>query len=427
MTAVDTAAAQPSEAWNKIRKEATALAPGQNLGDLFAAILEYTEAVLSVAPFPKQAAAAPVAQPSADGQSPRELNRYALWSKINDFACVWLHPESDQFKVARNDLIALIDELYPATAPVVQPADWREVPAVEAAHDLFHRMLEAPTTHIRASWKDAIRPVLLALISPARAAAPVAQPSAEPVRVCIHGELLTQRCDTCADPVWQAVLDDCRALGDAGRAKLAGAGEPIEPSAWRPEVVAFANAMERKLRANDWKGGWKEDHPDALMERVGDELREFRDQYGWCRGDTLTLSHIARPSQQYNETHAKLEVSRLMLLNEAADVANMMMMVCDVCDALRAGAGEQPSEAPASPLVYLPHHKVTIDLREVQLIEARGEYPDECTIQMRSGDRYSVGSGYQKTAKMSADHWAWRVAAAKAPPIPAPEAPGWVR
>jgi hypothetical protein len=70
----------------------------------------------------------------------------------------------------------------------------------------------------------------------------------------------------------------------------------------------------------------------------------------------------------------------------------------------------------ADPLVYLPHHKVTINLREVQSIEAQGEYPDECTIQMCAGQRYSVGSGYQKTAKQSADHWLARVAAAKAPP-----------
>lgn len=85
--------------------------------------------------------------------------------------------------------------------------------------------------------------------------------------------------------------------------------------AWRPEVVAFADAMERKLRANDWKGTWKHDAPGALMDRVHEELTEFRDEL-FTRGPRDTDAH------------------KVALLNEAADVANMLMMVVDTSGAL---------------------------------------------------------------------------------------------
>lgn len=110
---------------------------------------------------------------------------------------------------------------------------------------------------------------------------------------------------------------------------------------WRPEVVAFANAMERKLQANDWKGGWKNDQPYDLMARVHEELTEFKDEFGWYMGNRRELTFTARPTPQYDQTLAKLEENRLQLLGEAADVANMLMMVVDVCGALKAGAGAQ--------------------------------------------------------------------------------------
>lgn len=96
------------------------------------------------------------------------------------------------------------------------------------------------------------------------------------------------------------------------------------PVAWRPEVVAFADAMERKLRANDWKGTWKHDAPGALMDRVHEELTEFRDEL-FTRGPRDTDAHKAA------------------LLNEAADVANMLMMVVDT-----SGALPVPSPAPVA-------------------------------------------------------------------------------
>lgn len=101
--------------------------------------------------------------------------------------------------------------------------------------------------------------------------------------------------------------------------------------AWRPEVVAFANAMERKLRDNDWKGGWKEDASGALMVRVHEEFREF------------TTAHLQYPRDT--------ERYRADLLNEGADVANMIMMVVDVCGAL-APSGASPAPAPTDEALH---------------------------------------------------------------------------
>lgn len=45
--------------------------------------------------------------------------------------------------------------------------------------------------------------------------------------------------------------------------------DEIKLSDVRPEVAAFAIAMERKLRKNDHKGGWQDDAPEALLARLG--------------------------------------------------------------------------------------------------------------------------------------------------------------
>lgn len=43
----------------------------------------------------------------------------------------------------------------------------------------------------------------------------------------------------------------------------------------RKEVLAFAIAMEKVLRQNDWKHGWEADSPHALIDRIWDEIREL--------------------------------------------------------------------------------------------------------------------------------------------------------
>lgn len=84
----------------------------------------------------------------------------------------------------------------------------------------------------------------------------------------------------------------------------------------RPEVAAFAQLMERELRANDHKGGWAREHPGPLMDRLWEEARELSFYFGpGSRGDYATWA--------------------AQIGSEAADVANFAMMIADVCGALK--------------------------------------------------------------------------------------------
>ncbi len=95
---------------------------------------------------------------------------------------------------------------------------------------------------------------------------------------------------------------------------------------WRPEVVAFANLMEAQLRANDYKQGWKDDRPEALWDRMRDEVTELID--------------ATHPGSR-----TTVEAWRNHVGAEAADVANFAMMIADVCGALRTA---QPITAPVA-------------------------------------------------------------------------------
>lgn len=89
----------------------------------------------------------------------------------------------------------------------------------------------------------------------------------------------------------------------------------VEAVAWRPEVRAFANLMERQLRANDHKPGWKGDHWVDLFNRIEQERLELGVE---CSVNSRGL-----------RTGTPETIGR-----EAADVANFAMMVADVCGAL---------------------------------------------------------------------------------------------
>lgn len=93
-----------------------------------------------------------------------------------------------------------------------------------------------------------------------------------------------------------------------------------------PVVVAFANAMMRKLHANHHKGdrdGWCADSPWHFIDRVDEEAKELR-------------AEVASGCLNW-----KLDA----ILNEAADVANIAMMVADA-----AGAIECRTEPPQPPI-----------------------------------------------------------------------------
>ena len=103
------------------------------------------------------------------------------------------------------------------------------------------------------------------------------------------------------------------------------------PLALRPEVAAFAQAMESQLRKHDatrGKRGWQNDYPQPLMQRLRQEADEL---------DTVLLLGLS-PNKP------------AMALAEAADVANFAMMVADVCGGLTATPAPAPT-APAQPPV----------------------------------------------------------------------------
>lgn len=87
----------------------------------------------------------------------------------------------------------------------------------------------------------------------------------------------------------------------------------------RPEVRAFALAMEAKLRENDHRPGWKGDDPARLLERLREEADEV--------GELLAFNAYRLAPRD--------------MLDECADVANFAMMIADVCGGLAV-------EAPAS-------------------------------------------------------------------------------
>lgn len=129
--------------------------------------------------------------------------------------------------------------------------------------------------------------------------------------------------------------------------------------ACRPEVQAFAVLMERKLRANDHKTGWKSCRIDWLFGRVRDEATELgqaiqaamrpvwsteRPTRGWNSGFLVreledgTLEY-AHPGQTKSFQPSDLWHDRSRIASEAADVANFAMMIADVAGALP-GSGE---------------------------------------------------------------------------------------
>lgn len=114
---------------------------------------------------------------------------------------------------------------------------------------------------------------------------------------------------------WDSAEDGARAaLESAIRAALRASRER-RGEELRPEVAAFARAMEAKLRKHDKSrgaGGWKNDDPSRLLARLDEESEELG----------LAVSPLSKQRK-------KAEV-----LSEAADVGNFAMMVADVCGAL---------------------------------------------------------------------------------------------
>lgn len=123
----------------------------------------------------------------------------------------------------------------------------------------------------------------------------------------------------------------CSSQYDEGTRELAGwflalaqrYERASKASMLRQEVWLFAQAMEAKLRANDHKGGWKNERPRELMRRLREEVAELGD----------LVPHML--DECGAEELAKFRVRVMAVLAEAADVANFSMMLADVAGGLR--------------------------------------------------------------------------------------------
>lgn len=92
----------------------------------------------------------------------------------------------------------------------------------------------------------------------------------------------------------------------------------------RPEVLAFAGAMEKKLRENDNKGGWEKMQSSWLRDRMREEMGEL---------DSAIDAYVTA-IDPLKSTHGQLEPFRKAVLAECADIANYAMMVASVCKAI---------------------------------------------------------------------------------------------
>lgn len=108
----------------------------------------------------------------------------------------------------------------------------------------------------------------------------------------------------------------------------------------RKNVVTYAESMERKLRANDHKGGWLGCKKDWLADRLVEEAVELFIAAGLDDRDIVSL--FLKHSQRLIVTPTSFRVRGEDVAGEAADVGNFAMMLRDVVDAAVAGvsAGE---------------------------------------------------------------------------------------
>jgi len=107
----------------------------------------------------------------------------------------------------------------------------------------------------------------------------------------------------------------------------------------RPEVAAFALAMEDKLRQNDHKGGWDDCSKQYMAMRLTQEREELRD----------AIARGAPPEE---------------ILKEAADVANFAMMVADLVGGLGAVVALPESRPlPLRPASYVETQRIEPKLR----------------------------------------------------------------
>jgi hypothetical protein len=107
----------------------------------------------------------------------------------------------------------------------------------------------------------------------------------------------------------------------------------------RREVASFCSKMERKLKANEHKGGWKDCEVTWLRQRLGDELCELDRAIKLLDLDrAMKLLDLAKlvnyPEELAMLTGVRRKVRRSDVGEECTDIANLAMMIDDVAGEL---------------------------------------------------------------------------------------------
>lgn len=84
----------------------------------------------------------------------------------------------------------------------------------------------------------------------------------------------------------------------------------------RDEVKWFAEAMEKKLKENDYKGGWKQCSPEHLMGSLDGEFYELKKSISAIAGCIFHHGEVREPFVD-------------AIIEECADLANFAMMIAD--------------------------------------------------------------------------------------------------
>jgi NTP pyrophosphatase (non-canonical NTP hydrolase) len=134
------------------------------------------------------------------------------------------------------------------------------------------------------------------------------------------------------DPTWAeteiarltAELEQARGIAETGQAYADNLTAELERARaeMRPEVMALARAMERKLRANDYRPGWRGETRGWLLKRLRQETAEL--------AEALALEWSLRFGGR-TEDAADMVAAKAAVLDECADVANFAMMLADKC------------------------------------------------------------------------------------------------
>jgi hypothetical protein len=95
---------------------------------------------------------------------------------------------------------------------------------------------------------------------------------------------------------------------------------PLTLEGCRPQVRAFALLMERELRANDHKGGWRACAREWLAKRARQETKELKRAVR----EAVVIEDATR-----GLSDGPMIAARNRIAEEAADVANFAMMVAD--------------------------------------------------------------------------------------------------